>query len=74
LSRLLSDYAFRQQFLPGMTGLAQISGHRGFMKDQAAIEGRIKCDLHYIENWSLWLDLRILFATLMMIWRDDSAY
>jgi putative colanic acid biosynthesis UDP-glucose lipid carrier transferase len=74
LSRLLSDYAVRQQFLPGMTGLAQISGHRGFMKDQAAIEGRIKCDLHYIENWSLWLDLRILFATLMMIWRDDSAY
>lgn len=52
-------YLVRQQVRPGMTGWAQVHGLRG----DTSIEGRVKYDIWYIENWSLWLDIRILFKT-----------
>ncbi len=54
-------YLVRQQVRPGMTGWAQVHGLRG----DTSIEGRVKYDIWYIENWSLWLDIRILFLTLL---------
>ena len=53
-------YLVRQQVRPGMTGWAQVHGLRG----DTSIEARVKFDIWYIENWSLWLDVKILFMTL----------
>ena len=53
-------YLVRQQIRPGMTGWAQINGLRG----DTSIEDRVKYDIWYIENWSLWLDIKILFKTI----------
>lgn len=53
-------YLIRQQVRPGMTGWAQVNGLRG----DTNIEKRVKYDIWYIENWSLWLDVCILFRTL----------
>ena len=53
-------YLVRQQVRPGMTGWAQINGLRG----DTSIEERVKYDIWYIENWSLWLDIKILWITV----------
>jgi len=52
-------YLLRQQVRPGITGWAQVNGLRG----DTSIEERVKFDLWYIENWSIWLDLKILLMT-----------
>lgn len=52
-------YLLRQQVRPGMTGWAQVNGLRG----DTSIEERVKYDIWYIENWSFWLDVRILLKT-----------
>ena len=52
-------YLVRQQVRPGMTGWAQVNGFRG----DTSIEDRVDYDIWYIENWSLWLDIKILFMT-----------
>ena len=52
-------YLVRQQVRPGMTGWAQVHGLRG----DTSIEKRVEYDIWYIENWSIWLDIRILFMT-----------
>jgi lipopolysaccharide/colanic/teichoic acid biosynthesis glycosyltransferase len=53
-------YLVRQQVRPGITGWAQVNGYRG----DTSIEGRIQYDIWYIEHWSIWLDLWILFKTV----------
>ena len=53
-------YMVKHQVRPGITGWAQVNGFRG----DTSIEGRIKCDIWYIENWNIWLDIRILFMTV----------
>lgn len=53
-------YLVRQQIRPGMTGWAQVHGLRG----DTSIEDRVKYDIWYIENWSIWLDIKILFMTI----------
>ena len=53
-------YLVRQQVRPGITGWAQVNGYRG----DTSIEGRIKYDIWYIEHWSIWLDIIILFKTV----------
>ena len=52
-------YMIRHMVKPGMTGLAQVSGYRG----DTSIRGRIDCDIAYIENWTIWLDIRIILRT-----------
>ena len=54
-------YLVRQQVRPGMTGWAQVHGLRG----DTSIESRVRYDIWYIENWTFWLDIRILFLTLL---------
>lgn len=53
-------YMLKHQVRPGITGWAQVNGFRG----DTSIEGRIKCDIWYIENWTVWLDIRIVFMTI----------
>jgi Undecaprenyl-phosphate glucose phosphotransferase len=57
-------YARRHNVLPGITGWAQVNGFRGETDTEEKMRRRVDHDLHYIDNWSLWLDLRILLLTL----------
>jgi polysaccharide biosynthesis protein PslA len=61
---VVAKYAFRHRVKPGITGWAQVNGWRGETKTIDQIENRVSCDLAYIENWSVWFDLRILVLTL----------
>ena len=62
-SSLLERYASRHKMKPGITGWAQINGHRGETDTPEKMDKRVECDLYYIENWSLWFDIKILFLT-----------
>ena len=66
-------YLMRRHYVkPGITGLAQISGARGRTDGTAAMRRRISLDLEYIRRWSLWLDLRIIAATIFVgFWTDE---
>ena len=59
----LDSYASRHRVKPGLTGWAQIHGLRGPTNDPEDMRRRVQMDLYYVENWSLWLDLKILAAT-----------
>lgn len=61
---VIPDYWGRHSVKPGMTGLAQIRGLRGATDSRRDIESRVAADLEYINNWSLWLDMKILILTL----------
>lgn len=61
---VVPDYAARHRVKPGITGWAQINGWRGPTETDHAIRARVEHDLYYIENWSFWLDLKILFRTV----------
>ena len=56
-------YSNRHKVKPGMTGLAQISGLRGETDTPDKMCRRVEMDIHYINNWSIWLDLKILALT-----------
>lgn len=69
------NFIFRHNVKPGITGLAQVSGFRGEIESDKDIIGRVKYDNYYIENWSLLLDIKIIFQTLVNIIRgEDKAY
>ena len=70
---LISSYAFRHHVKPGITGWAQVNGQRGETQRIEAMEKRIELDLWYIDNWSLTLDLRILWRTCFEVMRH-AAY
>lgn len=67
-------YRQRHRMKPGMTGWAQVNGHRGPVATPAQMEERVDYDLWYIDNWSVWLDLRILLKTLLVGLRGENAY
>ncbi len=67
-------YARRHNVKPGITGWAQIHGYRGHIDNDDQLLSRIEYDLYYIDNWSLWLDLRILFGTLFFRKVYENAY
>lgn len=62
--RTIARYARRHNVKPGITGWAQVNGFRGIIDSDDRLHGRIACDLYYIDNWSVLLDLKILFATV----------
>jgi Undecaprenyl-phosphate glucose phosphotransferase len=71
---VVADYARRHRVKPGITGWAQVNGWRGETTTEEAIEQRVLHDLHYIQNWSLARDLRILLMTAVRICADPKAY
>jgi Undecaprenyl-phosphate glucose phosphotransferase len=71
---VLGDYAFRHHVKPGITGWAQCNGARGATPSIEHISERVKLDLWYINNWSLWLDIQILFKTFFEVVRKRNAY
>lgn len=69
------DFIFRHHVKPGITGLAQIKGYRGEVETDKDIINRIKYDIFYIENWSMLLDLKIIFQTMLNTLKgEDKAY
>ena len=63
----------RHQFKPGITGLAQISGFRGKIKNLSDMSSRVKMDRYYFKNWSLILDLKIFFQTILKMVRFNLS-
>ncbi|HWY63129.1 MAG TPA: sugar transferase [Rhizomicrobium sp.] len=63
-TQVLPSYHLRFRATPGITGLAQISGFRGEVRDIPHMQARVACDLEYIESWSLAMDARVLFFTI----------
>ncbi len=72
--QLIKGYMVRHKVTPGITGLAQVKGWRGETIDLEAMERRIHFDLEYLRNWSLALDLEILFKTVFTVWKQKAAY
>jgi Undecaprenyl-phosphate glucose phosphotransferase len=72
--RILGDYAFRHHVKPGITGWAQCNGARGATPTVEHISERVKLDLWYINNWSLWLDIQIVIKTAFEVLRRRNAY
>lgn len=72
--KLIANYAFRHHVKPGLTGWAQVNGCRGETRQVSQMQQRIEYDLWYINNWSIWLDLRILLRTVVVTMRQDAAY
>ena len=69
------NFIFRHHVKPGITGLAQIKGYRGEVETDQDIINRIKYDIFYIENWSLLLDVKIIFQTIINVFKgDEKAY
>jgi putative colanic acid biosysnthesis UDP-glucose lipid carrier transferase len=74
-SRILNEYMIRHFVKPGVTGWAQVNGFRGEIKKEVQLRKRIEYDIFYMENWSLWLDLRIVFLTIYVTAKGDkNAY
>ncbi len=74
-SKLIKQYMIRHFLKPGITGWAQINGCRGETRTVKEMNDRVQYDLWYLENWSLWLDTRIVFLTAFnMIKGEKNAY
>lgn len=74
-SKIINHYMIRHFLKPGITGWAQIHGYRGEVKHIEDINNRIEYDLWYLENWSLWLDTRIILMTAFnMAKGEKNAY
>ena len=67
-------YFARHRVKPGITGWAQVNGYRGEIKTPADIHRRVEFDLHYVENWSIFLDMRIILKTLTVLFVSKNAY
>lgn len=67
----VSDYAARHRVKPGITGWAQVNGWRGPTETIDQIKSRVAHDLYYIENWSLFLDVSIIFRTCFVLFGKD---
>ena len=67
-------YAGRHRVKPGITGYAQVKGLRGEVRTIERAKRRIELDKHYVDNWSFWLDIWILFATARAVLFDSDAY
>lgn len=66
----IPKYMVKHQVRPGITGWAQVNGWRG----DTSIEKRIECDIYYIENWSFWMDIKIMFLTVFKGFINTNAY
>jgi putative colanic acid biosysnthesis UDP-glucose lipid carrier transferase len=71
---LIKSYMVRHKVKPGITGWAQVNGFRGETDSLEKMEARIRCDLDYLRNWSLRLDLYIILKTIRLVFKDASAY
>jgi putative colanic acid biosynthesis UDP-glucose lipid carrier transferase len=71
---ITQTYAQRNRVKPGITGWAQVNGARGATDTTGQLKRRVELDLHYIDNWSLLLDLRIMARTFKEVVSSSDAY
>ena len=72
--QLIKAYMVRHKVRPGITGWAQIHGHRGETDTIEKMQARVEYDLEYLRNWSLLLDLQIIARTIKLVFFDRNAY
>jgi putative colanic acid biosynthesis UDP-glucose lipid carrier transferase len=72
--KMIAGYMLRHKVKPGITGLAQVRGWRGETDTLDKMQRRVECDHEYIREWSLWLDIKILFGTLFVVLKRQNAY
>jgi putative colanic acid biosynthesis UDP-glucose lipid carrier transferase len=72
--KLIKGYMIRHKVNPGLTGLAQVRGYRGETATVEDMRLRVEADLEYLRNWSLGLDLKIIFRTIAVMFSDKKAY
>jgi putative colanic acid biosynthesis UDP-glucose lipid carrier transferase len=72
--QLIKAYMVRHKVKPGITGWAQIHGHRGETDTIEKMQARVEYDLEYLRNWSLGLDLQIIARTIKLVFFDRNAY
>ena len=72
--KLIKGYMIRHKVNPGLTGLAQVRGYRGETETVEDMRLRVEADLEYLRNWSLGLDLKIIFRTIAVMFTDKKAY
>jgi putative colanic acid biosynthesis UDP-glucose lipid carrier transferase len=70
----IKGYMVRHKVKPGITGWAQVNGYRGETETVEKMEGRVKYDLDYMRNWSLGLDTKIIFKTVVAVFQNENAY
>jgi len=71
----VDNYLKRHIVKPGVTGLAQVGGYRGEIKKKSDIKNRVRLDIFYIENWSFFLDIKIIIQTVLNVFKgEDKAY
>ncbi len=74
-SKIFDKYLVRHFITPGITGFAQVHGFRGEITDPYMMKKRLEFDTWYIENWTLWLDCKIIFRTVTNALRgEENAY
>ncbi|MBJ6118430.1 undecaprenyl-phosphate glucose phosphotransferase [Pontibacter sp. BT310] len=74
-SRIVNKFMVRHFIKPGITGLSQVRGFRGETTEVHQMRGRIKLDIFYLEHWSFFLDMKIIFHTVINIFRgEDNAF
>lgn len=71
---LVDNYMVRHKIKPGITGWAQINGYRGETETVDKMEKRIQFDIQYMQKWTLWLDLKIIFLTIFKGFVSETAY
>lgn len=72
--KLIRGYMLRHKARPGITGLAQVNGCRGETDTLEKMQRRVELDHQYIRQWSLWLDIKILLKTVVVVLRGDNAW
>ena len=70
----ISGYMLRHKIKPGITGWAQVNGWRGETDTLDKMEERVRFDLEYIQNWSVWLDVKIILMTVVQVFSGKNAY
>ena len=74
-STVIDNYSFRHFVTPGITGLAQVNGFRGETQTIELMEKRVAYDIQYMQRWSFWLDIKIIFLTAWnMVKGEENAY
>lgn len=73
-ARTVENYSGRHKVKPGITGWAQVNGYRGETSENEMMEDRVRYDLDYIDNWSLFFDLKVLLMTFMAVLFPKNAY
>lgn len=74
-SHIINKYMVRHWVKPGITGWAQVNGFRGETRDVEQMERRVQADIWYVENWTFWLDVRIVWRTFINSFHSDpNAY